>query len=51
MFPIETQLKDISKIMAVDDTLSRDESGDIQLYQNLPSRYEGKLDSAVSVKP
>ena len=43
-------MKDISKIMAVDDTLSPDESEDIQLYQNLPSRYDHTkpLDSAIS---
>ena len=39
-------MKDISKIMAVDDTLSRDESGDIQFCQKLPSRYDhSKLDT------
>ena len=50
---IESELTNISKIMAVDEILmSRDESGDINLCNNLPSRYDhSRLDSAITVKP
>ena len=46
-------MKDISKIMTIDDTISRDESTDIQVLHNLPSRYSQNedmkvLDSAVA---
>ena len=51
--PLESELTNISKIMAVDEILmSRDESGDINLCKNLPSRYDlSRLDSAITVKP